>query len=117
MRTSLVTILAAMVLMLVGPPSAWAVTAEVYENFIKRNDVVKEVYLAAVTATLHYSARRSKLYCLADGAVINPALTEAIIDQGLAALRRQEKYSPKVAVEAIAVEALAIKFPCAGSPR
>ena len=117
MRTSLAAILAASAVMLAGPSPAWAMSAEVYENFIARNAVVKEVYLAAVTATLHFSARRSRLYCLGEGAVINPTLTEAIIDQGLAALRRQGQYSPKVPVEAIAVEALAIKFPCAEAPR
>jgi hypothetical protein len=117
MRTSSSTLLVAVALVLVGPAPARAMSAEVYENFITRNAVVKEVYLAAVTATLHYSARRTRLYCLAEGAVINPALTEAIIDQGLAALRKQGKYSPKVPVEAIAVEVLAIKFPCAEVPR
>ena len=117
MRTSSAAILAALAVALVGPAPARAMSAEVYENFIARNAVVKEAYLAGVTATLHFAARRSRLYCLGEGAVINPTLTEAIIDQGLAALRRQGQYSPKVPVEAIAVEALAIKFPCAEAPK
>ena len=110
MRTTLLAALA--VAMMTLPAPAAAISAEVYEKLVLSNETLKEVYLWGITSTAQFAAARSKLYCLPKGRTIDARFTQSVIDSGLAALRKMGKYGPRVPVEAVFIEAMALKFPC-----
>lgn len=114
MRTTLLAAVAVAVMNLPSPASA--ISAEVYEKLVLSNDTLKDVYLWGITSTAQFAAERSKLYCLPDGRTIDAKFTQSVIDGGLAALRKIDKYSPRVPVEAIFIEVMAVKFPCPTRP-
>ena len=111
MKRTLLAALTGAAVLASSMPAA-AITAEVYEQFILKNETLKDVYLWGVTSTAQFAAARSKLYCLPTARTIDAKFTQSVIDGGIAALRKIGKYGPKVPVEAIFIEAMALRFPC-----